>query len=545
VKSIKTNNIPVNGFLQEYSNIKLWLLIISGAGILLRLFHYFYNRSLWMDEVYLSSSFLHFSYADLATKVLDHDQKAPIGFLWMVKFTVDLFGKNEMALRTIPLCSGIVAVGLYARVTQHFLKPVASIIATLLFALAPALVYHSVEIKQYATECLATVVALYLFIRYKDQTNWRAKIWWGLFGALTLWFSYSVIFVLAGIGAGVSLDALIKKNWKALLTNLVPFSFWLISFVVSYLLFTHRQAESQWVVYFFKTYGNFMPMPPHNLEQVKWFPRNLQQMMDYPLGLVWDLQDFKQGFFFKLLSIPLLPVLLMVTGIFSLFRSDRRTFYVLIFPVLLMLFASGICLYPLIERFWVFITPVFFLFIAFGFDFLTARLKKRWFSIGLFVLVSAGPVLQSAYFIVKPETFYKHKKSLVRESLVAINTNFQDGDAVYNYWNNYPGFDFYRAILPLRFKAVEGRDVRKNFSNLKAYNQNLQKDFRQFRGKKRVWLIYNSLFLTDIGDLIDDPKWYYKNNSPTENLVTELKKIGKPVQKTVYPDVTVYLFELY
>jgi 4-amino-4-deoxy-L-arabinose transferase-like glycosyltransferase len=545
VNSIKTNNIPVNGFLQENSNIRLWLVIISAAGMLLRLFHYFYNRSLWMDEVYLSSSFLHFSYAELATKVLDHDQKAPIGFLWMVKFTVDLFGKNEMALRTIPLVAGVISVVLYPRVTQHFLKPGASILATLLFAFAPALVYHSVEIKQYSTECLATVFALYLFIRYKDQTNWRAKILWGVFGALTLWFSYSVIFVLAGIGAGVSLDALIKKNWKVSLTNLVPFSFWLISFVVSYLLFTHRQAESQWVVYFFKTYGNFMPMPPHNLEEVKWFPRNLQQMMDYPMGLVWDLQDFKQGFIFKLLSIPVLPVILMVAGIVSLFRSDRINFYILIFPVLLMLFASGIYLYPLIERFWVFITPVFFLFIGYGFEFFTRRLKQRWLTIGLFVLISAGPVLQSAYFIVKPEKFYKHKKSLVRESLVAINTNFKEGDAVYNYWNNYPGFDFYRAILPLKFIAVEGRDVRNNFSSLTAYNQHLQNDFKQFKGKKRVWVIYNSLFLTDIGDLIDDPKWYYKNNSPTENLVTELKKIGKPVQKTVYPDVTVYLFELY
>jgi len=498
-----------------------------------------------MDEIYLSSSFLHFSYSDLATRALDHDQKAPIGFLWLVKLTVDLFGKNEMALRLIPLLAGIASVLLFAKICRYFLSPVSSLLAVVLFAFAPALIYHSVEIKQYSTECLATVIALYLYIRFKHQQEWKDKILWGACGALTLWFSYSVIFVLAGIAGGMTLNSLLKKDWKILLTNLVPFFIWLISFVINYLLFTHRQAESQWVVYFFKTYGNFMPLPPYNLEELKWFPRNLQQMMDYPLGLVWDLQNYKTGLFFKLLSIPVIPVIVLFTGIISLFRSQRKTFFVLLIPVILMLFASGILLYPLTERFWVFIAPVFILFIAFGFEFFTIKYNKQSFSLFFFTIIAIGPVIQSVYFVIQPEKFYKHKKSLLRESLVNIDAHFRKGDVVYNYWNNYPGFDFYTTVLPIRFKAVEGRDVRKQYNSLEPYNQNLQKEFQQFKGKKRVWVIYNTLFMTDIGDLIDDPKWYYQNNSPTENLVTELKKVGKPVKKIVYPDVTVYLFELY
>lgn len=519
-------------------------MIICLAGVCLRLFHYIYNRSLWMDEVYLSSSFLHFSYSDLATRALDHDQKAPIGFLWLVKLTVDLFGKNEMALRTIPLLAGIGSIFLYVRVCGYFLKPLAQILALAVFAFAPALIYHSVEIKQYSTECLATIIALYLFIRFKDQQEWKGKLLWGVLGAITLWLSYSVIFILAGIAGGVTLNALLKKNWKVGYMNLLPFSLWVISFIINYLLFTHRQAESQWVVYFFKTYHNFMPMPPHNGEELKWFPKNLQQMMDYPLGMVWDLQGFRKGLFFKVLSIPVLPICLMATGIISLFRLHRRNFYVMVFPVLLMLFASGIYLYPLIERFWVFIAPVFIIFIALGFEYYVFKYKTNWFTTTLFVLVIAGPVVQSAYYLVEPQTFYKHKKSLERESLLYVNANFKEGDAVYNYWNNYPGFDFYKAILPLKFKAAEGRDVRKNFGSLEAYNQSLQKDFKQFAGKKRVWVVYNTFFLTDIGDLADEPKWYYKNNSPTQNLIEQFDKIGRPLQKQVYSDVTVLLYEL-
>lgn len=532
-------------FWRKNEHLNLVILIVCLLGTALRLFHYFYNRSLWMDEVYLSSSFLHFNYTELATRALDHDQKAPIGFLWLVKLAVDSFGKNEMALRLVPLIAGIISLFLFTRVCRYFLKPAAQILALCIFAFAPALIYHSVEIKQYSTECLASVFALYLFVRFKDHQEWNKKILWGLSGAIALWFSYSVIFILAGIAGGMSWYDLLKKNWKPLFNNSVPFGIWMLSFAVNYLLFTHRQAESQWVVYFFKTYDNFMPFPPHSVQQLKWFPRNFQSMMDYPMGLVWDLQEFNKGFIFKILSIPFIPVIILVTGLISLFKTQKRNFYVLIFPVLLMLLASGLYLYPLLERFWVFIAPVFILFIAYGFEYYQHKIKASWITRLLFLLIVIGPITQSAYSLLYPEKFYKHKKSFERESLTYISNHFKAGDAVYNYWNNYPGFDVYKVMLPLKFKAVEGRDLRKSSADLATYNQNLRSDFAHFAGKKRVWVIFNNQFLTDIGDLIDDPKWYYKNPfTPNENLIRQFGKIGRPVKKIEQRDVTVYLFEL-
>lgn len=539
------NSSIKNNFWEKKQNLNLLALIISLSGILLRLFHYFYNRSLWMDEVYLSSSFLHFNYTELATKALDHDQKAPLGFLWLVKLTVDLFGKNEMALRLIPLTGGIISIILFVKVCRYFLKPAAQLLALSIFVFAPAIIYHSVEIKQYSTECLATIIALYLFIKFKDSEIWKDKIIWAISGAIVLWFSYSVIFVFAGIAAGMSLQDLVKKDWKAFFSNIVPFLLWMISFGINYLLFTHRQAESGWVVYFFKIYDNFMPLPPHSVQQVKWFPRNFQSMIDYPLGLVWDLQGFNKSALFKWLSIPFIPIVLLITGLFSIFSKHRRSFYILVFPVLLMLLASGLYLYPLLERFWVFIAPVFILFIAIGFEYYQDKIKSGWIVFALFFLVIVGPVVQSVYYVIHPKEFYKHKKSFERESLVYINNNFREGDAVYDYWNNYPGFDVYKVMHHFKFTAVEGGDYRKKSTSVSDYNQHLRTDFKQFSGKKRVWVIYNNQFLTDIGDLVDDPKWYYKNTlSPTENLVTELSKIGKPVKKIANKDVTVYLFEL-
>jgi uncharacterized membrane protein len=539
------NNLIRKNIYDNIVQYNVSIFIILSLGTVLRLFHFFYNRSLWMDELYLCSSFSHLSYADLATTTLDYDQKAPIGFLWLVKLSVNLFGYHEMALRLVPLIAGIGSMILFTKVCKYYLQPWTQIMAISIFAFSPALIYHSVEIKQYSMECLATVIALCLLIRYKDSHSWKDKICWGLLGAVTLWFSFSVIFILAGIACGISLNYLIKRNWKLFFINALPFLIWLASFLLNFILFTHKHAESGWVVYFFKVYDNFMPFPPRSFQELKWFSRNFYDLMDYPLGLVLNFKDFTDSKLVKILCVPLIPIIFLLSGIYAVYKKEKMDLYVLLFPILFMLIASGLYLYPLLERFWVFIAPVFILFTAAGFGYFQRKIKSDTLLWVLFISVIAVPIFQSAYFCVRPDKFYKHKKSFEKEALLAIDKNYREGDLVYNYWNNAPGYSVYKNIFDFKYNAIQGQDWRKKSLNLQDYNENLKRDLMGFRGKKRVWLIFNTQFLTDIGDLVDDPKWYYKSDiSPVDNLVLQFEQLGKPIHKMIKEDVTVYLFEL-
>lgn len=539
------NNLLYNDIFGSKKSFKIILAIILLFGVAIRLFHYLYNRSLWMDEVYLCSGLSYMGYVDLATKTLDYNQKAPIGFLWMVKLTINLFGNNEMALRIVPLVSGIISLLLFTVLCKYFLKRWGQLIAVSIFCFAPALIYHSVEIKQYATECLATLIAIYLFIIYQDKKEWSNRLIWGIFGAIIVWFSFSVIFILTGIAVGVNTNYLIKKNWTALFNNILPFSLWFVSFLSNYFFFTHKHADTEWVTYFFKVYDNFMPFPPLSIQQFTWFPRNFIDMLDYPLGLVWNLKDAINISFVRIITIPLIPAILLFTGTYSLFNFHRKYFYVLIFPIILTLLASGAHMYPLVERFWVFLSPIFILLLTLGFEYLEERIRSRKILFFLILMVIISPIVQSLYSVTVPQKFYRHKKSYERESLVYINNNFKEGDAVYNYWNNAPGYKVYKNIYNFKYHAIEGLDLRKKSKNQEDYNINLQIDFIKFSNKKRVWIIFNNQFLTDIGDKIDDPKWYYKNKFPSnENLILQVKRIGKPIFKTIRNDVTVYLFEL-
>ena len=138
-------------------NYNLFVCIIIAIGIFFRLYHFFNNRSLWEDEIYLSSGIINHSFNDIFTKQLPYLQKAPLGYLLVARFFVSIFGTNEIGLRFFPLLCGTISLFVFLPVARYFLKLEGLIIALCIFSFAPTLVYHSVEAKPYITELLATI----------------------------------------------------------------------------------------------------------------------------------------------------------------------------------------------------------------------------------------------------------------------------------------------------------------------------------------------------------------------------------------------------
>ncbi|KIO75683.1 hypothetical protein TH53_19575, partial [Pedobacter lusitanus] len=427
-----------------------------------------------MDEIYLATSLIKMNYTELITQTLDYQQKAPIGFLWTVKTFVSLLGKNEMVLRLFPLLCGIGSLFLFIPVLRYFLRPIGAITGIAILALSPPLVFHAVEIKQYSTELFATILILYTYIRYHEKQAIASLLLWGLWGAIILWFSYSSVFILAGMAAGISYRSLYKKDWKMFFRQLMPFSLWLIAFAVNYLLFTHKHAESGWVILWFDFYHYFMPLPPVNAADLRWYPAALYHLIEYPLGLTWKLYTGNSVWFKVLLNTPWLPFATLFYGIW-LFIREKKHRLVLLFPFLLVFLASGLKLYPLNERFWVFICPVLILFIARGTEQLAGLFQSSLVKLLLVILLIAAPIYNSIWFMIHPDEFIMHKRSFQKEALAYINDRFQQGDLVYVYWNDLPGYRFYSNTYPYTFKALEGKDYRKASVSYPDYIAHLQK----------------------------------------------------------------------
>jgi hypothetical protein len=512
---------------------KLWAAIFIFFGILIRLLHYFYNPSLWMDEVYLSSSLIRMSIHDLVTKPLDYQQKAPLGFLMMVKMILLIFGNNEMALRLFSLLSGILSLFVFIPVGKFFTGKTGMTMGLGILAFAPALVFHSVEIKQYQVEMLATLMILYTYIKYHRDLSYAGVLTWGIIGAIIIWFSYSSIFVLAGIGAAHVGSHFFANNRKLIIKQLIPGLMWVTSFLLNFVLFTHRHAESKWIVYWFDFHKTFMPFPPGSVAELKWFPLTLYRLLDYPLGMTWG---------FRPLS-AILPLLFLVLGFFAFRKS--KLLLLLCFPFVFVFIASGLKLYPLTERFWVFISPILVLLMSSGLVLLSKALKQRLVVRAIAVVLLAGPVINSARYLLYPKEFIYHKRSFEREALAYVNRHFQAGDVVYVYWNNLPGFRIYKSITDLKFSAVEGLDHRYQSASYNDYLNKLKADFRVFNGKKRIWLMYNNYYRSDIGDPIDEPGWYYlQDQAPIDRMIGYFSSLGDQHEVFTSFDVKVNLIKI-
>ncbi|MCC9138122.1 glycosyltransferase family 39 protein [Pontibacter silvestris] len=486
---------------------------------------------------------------ELATLPLEYEQKAPIGYLWIVRLFVIFFGKGEMALRLFSLISGIASLFIFMPIARYFLKPWAAVMALGILALSTPAVYHSVEAKQYSSELFASILALLFYTRYSRQISLGPLVKWGILGGGLLLFSYSVIFVLAGIAFAICLNTLLNRNWRKLLLYLIPFSIWLLCFALTYIFFIGKYKDSGWLAFFFEKHHGFMPVPPTSVSEFLWFPRVPYLALQYPLGLLLNFSDVWYYNYSKgetLLRMPLLPILLEIAGLIYLFRKDKLSLAVFIFPIILALTASGLKLYPFLERFTLFTTPLLILIIALGaeqvYTFFAFNAKM---AAVLFVLILAPPLWNSARTVANPNLFYKREFN--REALLFVNDRFKEGDTVYLYWNTVHIYEYYKEAYHLKFDAIEGKDL-KNVSNCKEeYLANLRPGFNGFEGNKRLWLVYDKNVRNNIGDFVGYPKWYHDPKFiPGKMLEDTFSTYGKKTEFSINDKkIAITLFDLY
>ncbi|GGB87057.1 glycosyltransferase family 39 protein [Dyadobacter sediminis] len=535
---------------QKSHTILLSAILLS--GIFLRVFHYFDNRSLWEDEVFLASSLIHMDFLQLATLPLEYQQRAPVGFLWLSRLGVVLFGKKELALRLFPFLCGIASLLLFVPVARHFLRSGRSIVAAVFIAaFAPPLVYHAVEVKQYGTEFLATVLCLLLYINHIGKTDVKNLVLWGLGGAAILWFSFSSLFVLAGIGGAVALTCIIRKDWRMFFLYLVPFSLWLFSFVIQYVFFISRFPEEEWLVQFWRNREAFMPFPPRSLHDVLWHFNQIYSLVRYPIGLSWFDLDYEHDYsqVTRILArIPFLPIVVGTVGLATLYFRQKRHLLLFSLPVILALAASSLEFYPLRERLTLFLAPIFILVMAKGVERIDALKISSNAKTWIVAILLAAPLMNSVLQIWNTSLFGSYKKSMQREVMQNIQSQYRENDIVYVYWNDLPSYRYYEEAYNFRFNTIYGSDERKTSSNFNSYLKNMSGDFQKFQGHERLWYIYKPYNGLKLGDIENEPQWYYRNVDAVGKVLGHISKMGTlqevfPSGKTT-DDVKVCLFEL-
>ena len=276
---------------------------------------------------------------------------APPGFLVVERLMVRLPLGVKAAGRLFPLVCGLVSVFLMRGAARRYLDRHAVPIAVGLFALGDHLLYYSSEIKQYSCDLMLALAALLLAAPQPPATLSRRRLAvLAVFGLIAPWFSFPVVFMLAGVGLHLLVSELLRNDRQRAAIVAGMGLAWIISFAGCFFLSRSILSSRDfiWVWWDFA----FLPVPPRSVADLTLLGQTLANVFINPGSILMPL---------PLPATATLASVLALLGCLSLARRWPGGLFLVISPVLFALAASGLHQYPFHGRLLLYLVPSFLL----------------------------------------------------------------------------------------------------------------------------------------------------------------------------------------
>jgi Dolichyl-phosphate-mannose-protein mannosyltransferase len=456
-------------------------LILCSLGVFLRIWQYWANPSLWLDEAMLANNIVNRSFVGL-TRPLDANQGAPIGFLFIQKVFIELFGNQDYVLRLFPLLTSILAIPLMWRVAQAYVGRWPSLLALSFFAISAPLIYFASEVKQYSSDVFCTLLVLVVTPKALDvHATSRAFMLFGFVSSIVIWFSHPIVFIIAGVFLVLILDIVKSKEFRVRGHKLFWFAeaaaLCIVSFFVLFLISLRFLTANAELLDYWQ--DAFLPMPPW--KDVSWFLKAWYGLLNSMLGLYLVSSTHAIANF----ALAGVATLLFIAGGILLFCKRWQFALVLTMPFFFASLASGMGKYPFAGRLMVFSIPLLILLIANGVEGTRSFLLR----IGPRTAICATAVL-IVLLLFKPivvawENFSQPPlKEHIKPIMSYVNQNRLTPDIVYIYYGALPAFKYYASRYGFRQgDYIEGIASRKD-------PEKYLNDIDRFRNHERVWFIF-------------------------------------------------------
>jgi Dolichyl-phosphate-mannose-protein mannosyltransferase len=257
-------------------------LVLVLAGAVLRVWRWAAGWPLWLDEEMVSMNLRDRGLSQL-TGALDNNQSAPLGWLWLQRLLVDLFGTGERTLRLVPLLFGIGTLLVAWLFGRHYLGPVGAVALVGFCAVNDAFVRYSAEVKHYSADAFAVLVLLGLAAWVVERpTRRRAATWWAA-AAAGGWISMGATLAAPGLALVLVGSAWWRRRWARARDVALPGVAWLASFAVQYQLSLRFTAGSDYLANFWDGLG----YPPRSgpLAVARWLVHRPAALAADPLHL--------------------------------------------------------------------------------------------------------------------------------------------------------------------------------------------------------------------------------------------------------------------
>ncbi len=315
----------------------MWIVIV--LALILRLV--LLNQSLWLDEASEALALMGQS-SSLFSYILA-DYQPPLYHVICYLFT-HLLGYSEFVLRLPSLISGIFTVYFVIKIAELIGNKKLGIIAGLLSATNPLLIYYSQEGRTYAMTTFFVTASFYYFIKSLKFPSKSTIIHYSLFIILMIWTSYLSWFVLLAQG----LYVIWKKRYDLLLLQAVTtmtLLAWLPSFITSLGIgqFT-RELSPEWGKVVGGLSWKSLPLTwvKFNIGRISFDNKILYGALVTLIALlhlaILRLVNYRKYFVFLVWLIPPVILGLMTASILPVFAYFRVLF---VLPAYLLLLAIG------------------------------------------------------------------------------------------------------------------------------------------------------------------------------------------------------------
>ncbi|MBU4333321.1 MAG: glycosyltransferase family 39 protein, partial [Candidatus Omnitrophica bacterium] len=482
---------------------KVFPVILFCCGAALRLKHYFENRSLWLDEAYLSIDIANTSLFGLASfqTILPGQPRQPVGFLIISKIFTLIFGICEYSLRLFPLLSSLLALYILYLLTKKVLGRNAALLALAIFTFAEPLVYYAAEVKPYSCDVLISLILFFSSINFLTGDISVKKIRdFCLLGIVSMWFSTSSLLVLPAIGFLILCRIFKEKKLELFISFASTCVFFITNFLIIYVKSLSKMLANSSIMS--TSIPVFMPRPIWSLSSLHWLLEKSTGIFEHSLGM---------GMGFGYLALTLLLV-----GCYDLFKKNRMMGALFLLPLMTFLAANFLHKYPFHYRMLLFLTPCIVIFISQGFFAVIKMLpcgclSSRILIIAMLIFPSARMSLNS---FVKP-----HRYSNTRPVIKYLSEHYQKGDSlIYNNSAQYL-YGFYHGLfrmgsdteLIVKIENWEDDEPKTKIErkyqylvfNEKGYlrgtykdpyvDAHLYKDIRHYENNPRTWLFLSQL----------------------------------------------------
>jgi hypothetical protein len=368
-------------------------LLVAVAAIGVRAFLPGLNRSLWLDEELIAMNLRDRDLAQLAG-ALSHEQSAPLGWLWIERIALVVYGPAEWALRLQPFVFGAGTIVVAWWFGRRWLSPLASAALVALFGFNYAALVYTSELKHYSSDMFwgLALIALARWVLDDRDSFKRHLAWWGAAIAGS-WLSMGGILVTPGIALVLVLSTRPWRAWVKLAKFAAPGLVWVASFAAHYLLSLRPATKNQYLQDFWAGLG-YPPAGAGLFGSVQWFAGQLKYILHTTIYLDIRLEPalLAKSLFviFSLLTIAGLAVALKRSPAFGL---------VLCAPLITGVVLAQLRVIPLFGRLSLWLIPAIFVAVAHALEYRPA--KVRWV-ISVVFLAMLVPFTNSVIRVATP-----------------------------------------------------------------------------------------------------------------------------------------------